>query len=85
MNELDSYKIRRLILREMLVGVLNGVIFALLIGVVSWLRFFNPGLGLVIAVAMIVNMTVAGTSRYPHSARASTGSRSTPRWPRRCS
>jgi magnesium transporter len=62
MRELDSFKIRRLILREMAVGVLNGLIFALLLGLLTWLRFFNPGLGLVIALAMVVNMIAAGTA-----------------------
>jgi magnesium transporter len=62
MNELDGYKIRRLVLREMVVGILNGAIFALLIGALTWLRFFNPGLGLVIGLAMIVNMIAAGTA-----------------------
>jgi magnesium transporter len=62
MRELDSYKIRRLILREMTVGVLNGLIFALLLGLLTWLRFFNPGLGIVIALAMVVNMIAAGTA-----------------------
>jgi len=62
MRELDSYKIRRLILREIAVGVLNGLIFAMLLGLLTWLRFFNPGLGVVIALAMIVNMIAAGTA-----------------------
>jgi magnesium transporter len=62
MRELDSFKIRRLILREMTVGLLNGLIFALLLGLLTWLRFFNPGLGLVIALAMVVNMIAAGTA-----------------------
>ena len=62
MRELDSRKIRRLIAREMLVGIVNGLIFALLIGVLTALRFFNPGLGLIIGLAMIVNMVAAGTA-----------------------
>lgn len=62
MRELDSFKIRRLVLREMTVGILNGLIFALLIGVMTWLRFFNPGLGVVIGLAMIVNMIAAGSA-----------------------
>ena len=62
MRELDSFKIRRLILREMTVGLLNGLIFALLLGLLTWLRFFNPGLGIVIALAMVVNMIAAGTA-----------------------
>jgi magnesium transporter len=62
MRELDGRKIRRLIGREMLVGIVNGVIFALLIGALTALRFFNPGLGLIIGLAMIVNMMAAGTA-----------------------
>jgi magnesium transporter len=62
MHELDSFKIRRLILREMLVGLFNGLIFALLVGALTWLRFFDPQLGLVIGLAMIVNMIAAGTA-----------------------
>ena len=62
MDELESFKVRRLIMREMLVGVLNGLIFALLMGLLTWFRFFNPGLGLVIGLAMIVNMIAAGSA-----------------------
>ncbi|RYE10466.1 MAG: magnesium transporter [Hyphomicrobiales bacterium] len=62
MRELDSYKIRRLIIREMLVGVFNGIIFALLLGVLTALRFFDPTLGLVIGLAMVINMIAAGTA-----------------------
>ncbi|WP_404403653.1 magnesium transporter [Pelagibacterium halotolerans] len=62
MRELDSYRVRRLILRELLVGVANGVIFAALIGVVTWVWFSNPLLGAVIGAAMIINMVAAGTS-----------------------
>ncbi|MEQ1770419.1 MAG: magnesium transporter [Devosia sp.] len=62
MRELDSFKIRRLIAREMTVGVLNGIIFAVLIGLVTALRFFDPVLGLIIGLAMVVNMMVAGTA-----------------------
>ncbi|HVY42327.1 MAG TPA: magnesium transporter [Hyphomicrobiaceae bacterium] len=62
MHELDTYKIRRLIAREMLVGVLNGVIFALLVGALTWVRFFDPLLGVIIGLAMIVNMIAAGSA-----------------------
>ncbi|MDB5505751.1 MAG: mgtE [Devosia sp.] len=62
MRELDSRKIRRLIIREMLVGVLNGGIFAVLIGLITAVRFANPGLGAVIAMAMVINMIAAGTA-----------------------
>lgn len=62
MRELDARRIRKLITREMLVGLVNGCLFAILIGLVTTVRFGNPGLGLVIGVAMVINMFAAGTS-----------------------
>lgn len=62
MRELDGRRLRRLIGREMVVGFANGAIFAVLIGVVTWLRFDNLQLGVVIALAMITNLVVAGTA-----------------------
>lgn len=61
-KELDRFNIRRLITREVLVGALNGVIFALVIGVVATIWFSNLLLGGVIGVAMIINMFAAGVS-----------------------
>jgi len=61
-HDLDRFNMRRLIARETLVGVVNGVIFALIIGLVASLWFANPALGVVIGVAMVVNMFCAGLS-----------------------
>lgn len=62
MRELDGRRLRRLITREMVVGLANGVIFAVLIGLVTWLRFGNVQLGGVIGLAMVINLIVAGTA-----------------------
>ena len=62
MRELDPHRIGRLILREMTVGFVNGVIFAVLISLITAIRFTNLGLGAVIGLAMIVNMFAAGTA-----------------------
>lgn len=62
MRELDGQRLKRLIRREMVVGFLNGVIFAILIGIVTWVRYSSIELGAVIALAMITNMIVAGTA-----------------------
>ncbi|WP_240229287.1 magnesium transporter [Devosia lacusdianchii] len=62
MRELDGRRLRRLIGREMVVGWANGVIFAILIGIITWLRFNDMQLGIVIALAMIINLVVAGTA-----------------------
>jgi len=58
-RDLDIYNAGRIIRREMGVGALNGVIFALLIGTVAGLWFQSPEIGGIIAAAMIINMFVA--------------------------
>lgn len=62
MRELDNHKIRQLVRREILVGAVNGCVFAVLIGAVTALRFFSPTLGLIIGLAMVVNMVAAGSA-----------------------
>jgi len=42
-----------------MVGVLNGVIFALVMGGATWWWYGDPTLGIVLGLAMIVNMVVA--------------------------
>jgi magnesium transporter len=62
MRELDRQRMGRLILREMTVGLINGSIFAVLLGAITAVRFSNLSLGVVIGLAMIVNMVAAGTA-----------------------
>jgi magnesium transporter len=58
-RDLDIYNAWRIIRREMLVGLINGAIFAVLIGTVAGLWFQSPSIGVIIGAAMIVNMFVA--------------------------
>lgn len=51
--------LRALLAKEMLVGLLNGLMWAVVVGVVSALWFSAPLLGLVIAGAMMINLIVA--------------------------
>lgn len=62
MRELDGGRMVRLIRREIAVGFINGAVFALLIGVITAVRFGNVSLGVVIGLAMVVNMIVAGAA-----------------------
>ncbi|UWR12510.1 magnesium transporter [Sulfitobacter mediterraneus] len=59
-KDLTGSNVWRVIRRECLVGLVNGVIFALVMGVVGIIWFGSPALGYVIAVAMVINMVVAG-------------------------
>ncbi|MCW8925581.1 MAG: magnesium transporter [Xanthomonadales bacterium] len=45
--------------KELMVGILNGIVFSVIIATVAYLWYGSPGLGLVMAVAIIVNL-VAG-------------------------
>ena len=58
-KDLDIYNAGRVIRREVLVGLLNGSVIAVIIGVIAALWFSNVDLGLVIAAAMIINMLAA--------------------------
>ncbi|MEM6623720.1 MAG: magnesium transporter [Pseudomonadota bacterium] len=50
----------RVVAREALVGVVNGLAFAMIMGLIAWVWFDIPMLGAVIGMAMIVNMLAAG-------------------------
>jgi magnesium transporter len=58
-KDLDIYNAGRVIRREVLVGLTNGAIIAIIIGVVAALWFQNHDLGIVIAAAMVINMLAA--------------------------
>ncbi|HZT25417.1 MAG TPA: magnesium transporter [Pseudolabrys sp.] len=49
----------RIIVRELLVGLVNGVAFAVITGVGAYIWFKVPGLGVVIGLAMICNLVAA--------------------------
>ena len=59
-KDLTGSNVWRVIRREVLVGLVNGVIFAVVMGVVGVLWFGGPELGYVIAAAMVINLVVAG-------------------------
>jgi len=61
-KELSQTNMMRVIGKETLVGFLNGVGFAVIIGCIAGLWFENITLGFVIAGAMTLNLIVAGLS-----------------------
>ncbi len=62
MREIPPAKVRRLILKEAGIGVLNGILIGSVTGVAAWLWHGNPFLGLVVALAMLVNLVIAGVT-----------------------
>lgn len=61
-RELDGPAARRAIVREALTGLVNGVIFALGVGLIAWLWFGDPLLAAIIAIAMLASFFWAGLS-----------------------
>ncbi|MGA7490853.1 MAG: magnesium transporter [Xanthobacteraceae bacterium] len=58
-RELSSANAARIILREVLVGLVNGVAFAVITGVAAAAWFKVPDLGIVIGLAMLCNLLAA--------------------------
>ena len=59
-KDLTSANAARVVRREVLVGLVNGAFFAVVMGLVGYFWFGMAMLGAVIAVAMMVNLVVAG-------------------------
>jgi len=59
-RDLTPKNMWRIIRRETLVGLANGIVFAVIIGIVGLVWFGMPMLGVVLFLAMIANLLVAG-------------------------
>ena len=58
-GELGNWNLNRFITRELLVSFINGAAFALITGAIAAIWFGNPGLGIVIGLAIIANLFAA--------------------------
>ncbi|MGR7997369.1 MULTISPECIES: magnesium transporter [unclassified Xanthobacter] len=59
-KDLSTHNARRIVSRELLVGLFNGVALACLLGGIAALWFANVHLGFVISAALVMNMAAAG-------------------------
>jgi magnesium transporter len=62
LNRIQVSGTRRLLVKELMVGVLNGTVWGLLVGVASALLYSSPALGAVMAAAVVLNLLVAALS-----------------------
>lgn len=60
MREISTTNAMKFVIKETTVGSLNGIAFAFLAGAVSWVWFGDPRIAAVLAVAMVINLVVAG-------------------------
>lgn len=56
---IDSANAKRILTKELAVGALNGVVWAVVVGVVAAFWFSDTMIGLIIGIAMIINLVVA--------------------------
>lgn len=59
LGQISSTNLRWLLSRELAVGFMNGVLWALLVALIAYLWFHDPIIALVIGSAMVINLSVA--------------------------
>ena len=59
-NELTKNNFTQNVIKEFLIGILNGIIFAIISAIVVQIWFQDSTLSLIISISMILNMIVAG-------------------------
>jgi len=59
-KDLTGSNLMRVVVREAGVGLINGLVFAIVMGLVGFFWFGSALLGAVIAVAMVINLVIAG-------------------------
>jgi magnesium transporter len=59
LGQITQGNARRLITKELAIALLNGLVWGSVVGLFAWLLYDNPGLGGVMALAMLLNLIVA--------------------------
>jgi magnesium transporter len=59
LGQINRVNVRRLIKKELILALMNGMFIGLLIGILSWVLYFNLALSIVIGSAMLFNLLVA--------------------------
>ncbi len=62
MRQIDPRKNKKVLIKEGFIGLINGILFAVVAGIVSWLWFHDLSIAFVMALAMIINLVVANLS-----------------------
>jgi magnesium transporter len=60
MREIGRANAARVVAKEVVLGLVNGTLFGLAVGLVAWAWFGKPMLGVVIGLALILNLMAAG-------------------------
>ena len=60
LKEIGSKKAKKIIINEVIAGAINGTINGVIVAVVAILFNKNPLFGLIVGIAMVINLIVAG-------------------------
>ena len=60
MREISPKQVKGVLIKETMLGAVNGLVTGVITAVVAWVWKGNPYLGLVIGLGMIVNLVIAG-------------------------
>lgn len=59
LNQISKNNLRDLLTREVAIGLLNGILWAMIVAALVWLWFGDQQIGMIIGAALIVNMVTA--------------------------
>ena len=59
LGQISTNNLKWLLTRELFAGFLNGVLWAALVSAIAWFWFDDPVISLVIACAMVINLSIA--------------------------
>lgn len=62
LGQVGSSNARKLLAKELTVGILNGVVWSVVIGIIAGIWFDSVALGVIIASAIIINLVMAALS-----------------------
>ncbi|NPA30138.1 MAG: magnesium transporter [Epsilonproteobacteria bacterium] len=60
LGEISPTEAKRVIVKEVLLSLGNGLLYAVVMGLIAWVWFKMPMLGVVIALSMVINLLAAG-------------------------
>jgi len=60
LGDIEKEDAKKTIYKEVIISLANGLLFALIIGIIAYLWFKIPMLGVVIAISMVINLISAG-------------------------
>lgn len=66
LGQIGKSNLRWLLKKEVLIGLLNGVLWALVVALIAWLWFGDMGISIILGVAIIANLMAAAGLMIPN-------------------